>query len=86
MPHSAPGSLTLRRQTDEALALTGKDVGTPIIQFHPPEGVALLWLTRSEPARLFRFGEFPPLRGTLLRLTDERHVLYTRGSVPAYQT
>jgi hypothetical protein len=46
----------------------------------------LLWLTRSEPTRLFRFGEFPPLRGTLLSLTDERHVLYTRGSVPAYQT
>jgi 2-hydroxychromene-2-carboxylate isomerase len=30
----------LHRETDEALALTGKDVGTPIIQFHPPEGVA----------------------------------------------
>ncbi len=30
----------LRRETDEALALTGKDVGTPIIQFRPPDGVA----------------------------------------------
>jgi hypothetical protein len=30
----------LRCETDEALALTGKDVGTPIIQFQPPEGVA----------------------------------------------
>ncbi|MGB6771147.1 MAG: DsbA family protein [Candidatus Dormiibacterota bacterium] len=30
----------LRRETDEALALTGKDVGTPIIQFQPPDGVA----------------------------------------------
>ncbi len=30
----------LRRETDEALALTGKDVGTPIIQFQPPNGVA----------------------------------------------
>lgn len=30
----------LRQETDHALALTGKDVGTPIIQFHPPEGVA----------------------------------------------
>ena len=26
--------------TDEALALTGKDVGTPILHFRPPEGVA----------------------------------------------
>jgi hypothetical protein len=30
----------LRRETDEALALTGKDVGTPIIHFQPPGGVA----------------------------------------------
>jgi hypothetical protein len=29
----------LRRETDEALALTGKDVGTPIIHFQPPDGV-----------------------------------------------
>ena len=27
-------------ETDQALALTGKDVGTPIIHFQPPEGVA----------------------------------------------
>lgn len=27
-------------ETDEALALTGKDVGTPIIHFQPPEGTA----------------------------------------------
>ena len=30
----------IRRETDEAFALTGKDVGTPIIQFQPPAGVA----------------------------------------------
>jgi hypothetical protein len=30
----------LRRETDEALTLTGKDVGTPIIHFQPPAGVA----------------------------------------------
>jgi hypothetical protein len=30
----------LRRETDEALGLTGKDVGTPIIQYQPPGGVA----------------------------------------------
>jgi hypothetical protein len=29
----------LQRETDEALALTGKDVGTPIIHFQPPDGV-----------------------------------------------
>ena len=30
----------LRAGTDEALTLTGKDVGTPILHFRPPEGVA----------------------------------------------
>jgi 2-hydroxychromene-2-carboxylate isomerase len=30
----------IRAETDAALALTGKDVGTPILQFRPPEGVA----------------------------------------------
>jgi hypothetical protein len=30
----------LRAETDEALTLTGKDVGTPILHFRPPTGVA----------------------------------------------
>jgi hypothetical protein len=30
----------VRAETDEALALTGRDVGTPIIHFQPPAGVA----------------------------------------------
>ncbi len=30
----------IQAETDEALALTGKDVGTPILQFRPPGGVA----------------------------------------------
>lgn len=30
----------IRADGEEALALTGKDVGTPIIHFEPPEGVA----------------------------------------------
>jgi len=30
----------IRAETDEALALTGKDVGTPIVHFEPPAGVA----------------------------------------------
>ena len=32
--------IELRRESDEALRLTGKDVGTPIIHFSPPEGTA----------------------------------------------
>ena len=30
----------IQDETDEALALTGKDVGTPILHFRPPDGVA----------------------------------------------
>ncbi len=30
----------IQAESDEALALTGKDVGTPIIHFRPPDGVA----------------------------------------------
>ncbi|MCZ2403638.1 hypothetical protein IV498_10700 [Paenarthrobacter sp. Z7-10] len=30
----------IQAETDEALALTGKDVGTPIIHFEPPHGLA----------------------------------------------
>jgi mycothiol-dependent nitroreductase-like protein len=30
----------IRAEGDEALALTGRDVGTPIIQFSPPDGTA----------------------------------------------
>lgn len=46
----------------------------------------LVWLPRNDSVRLFRRGEFPPLRGTMLSLSEQRHVLYTRGSVPLYKT
>ncbi len=39
-------------ETEAALALTGRDVGTPIIQFRPPEGVAFFGPVISRlPAR-----------------------------------
>jgi hypothetical protein len=50
------------------------------------DSLELLWLPSYEDVRLFRTGQHPPLRGTLLSLNSERHVLYTRGSVPAYGT
>jgi hypothetical protein len=46
----------------------------------------MVWIPRADPTRLFRQGEQPPLRGTLLSVTDSRHILYTRGSVPFYRT
>ena len=46
----------------------------------------LSWITGSEGARLFRPGAAPPLRGTLLTLSDHEIVLYTKGSVEFYST
>lgn len=45
----------------------------------------LLSLRRAN-TRLFRPGSYPPQRGTLWTLEEERHILYTRGSVPFYET
>ena len=45
----------------------------------------LLHLTESD-ARLFRIGVYPPLRGTMLELSDDEALLYTRGSVPFFET
>jgi len=36
--------------------------------------------------RLFREGNYPPYRGSLVSISDSRHLLYTRGSVWYYQT
>jgi len=44
----------------------------------------LLSLSRSR-TRLFRKGYYPPLRGTWLQQSIDRHSLYTRGSVDFYQ-
>lgn len=51
-------------------------------------GIASCDLLSLRPAhtKLFRMGNYPPRRGTLWTLEPERHVLYTRGSVPFYET
>lgn len=36
--------------------------------------------------RLFRDAEYPPLRGTFLSLDQNRHILYTRGSIDFFAT
>lgn len=41
---------------------------------------------RTGGTRLFRYGKYPPLRGTLLSLDDCTCVLYTRGSVDFFST
>jgi hypothetical protein len=41
---------------------------------------------RDSLTRLYRNGEYPPLRGSFLSKNDNSHVLYTRGGVDFYQT
>ncbi|HYE75164.1 MAG TPA: hypothetical protein VEF04_17615, partial [Blastocatellia bacterium] len=41
---------------------------------------------RDSFTRLYRIGEYAPLRGTLLSLSETSHILYTRGSVDFYAT
>ena len=36
--------------------------------------------------RLFRNGNYPPFRGSLMSVNEQRHLLYTRGSVWYYKT
>lgn len=48
--------------------------------------VDLIWLPRRSPVRLVRDGDYPPLRGTAMRLDREATLLYTRGSVDFFAT
>ncbi len=41
---------------------------------------------QTSDLRLYRQGNYPPMRGTHLTMTDNHHLLYTRGSVPYYET
>jgi len=41
---------------------------------------------RKTGTRLYRIGNYPPLRGMLWDLDDTNHVMYTRGSVYFYET
>ena len=69
---------TIQAETDEALSLTGRDVGTPILHFDPPAGTALFGPVISRlPApddavalwdhvvALSRFGGFAELKRSL---------------------
>lgn len=45
-----------------------------------------VWLPGKSPVRLVRPGDYPPLRGTAMRIDDEVALLYTRGSVDFFST
>ena len=45
----------------------------------------LVWISESSPITMYREGDYPPLRGTMIGLGKEA-ILFTRGSVPVYRT
>ncbi len=85
-------------ETDEALALTGKDVGTPIIHFQPPAGVAFFGpvisrLPNEEDAvrlwdhvlGLAAFPGFAELKRSLRELPQLRGLGVEQGEIGAEQ-
>lgn len=45
----------------------------------------LIWVSESSPITMFREGDYPPLRGSMVDL-GMGTLLFTRGSVPVYRT
>jgi argonaute-like protein implicated in RNA metabolism and viral defense len=45
----------------------------------------MIWISESSPITMFREGDYPPMRGTMIGLGKEA-LLFTRGSVPIYRT
>jgi hypothetical protein len=45
----------------------------------------LIWVQLGKGARLFRSGQLPPLRGTVLELNRNTMLVYTRGSIPFFR-
>lgn len=45
----------------------------------------LVWVSESSPITMYREGDYPPLRGTMIGLGRDA-ALFTRGSVPIYRT
>ena len=90
--------VTLQAETDEALALTGKDVGTPILHFAPPDGPAFfgpvisrlpsedeaeeLW---DHVVALARFPGFAELKRSLRELPQLRALGVAEGDVGVVQ-
>jgi 2-hydroxychromene-2-carboxylate isomerase len=84
----------LKAETDEALLLTGKDVGTPILHFEPPDGVAFFGPvisrlpTEEQAAQLWdhvigltRFPGFAELKRSLRERVQLRALGWREGEV-----
>ena len=58
---------------------------TQAVQSLGIDAIDLISLIDSK-LRVFRDGAYPPYRGTLLEISKQQHVLYSRGAVPYYGT
>jgi len=78
-----PGRLVLHKTSkyyeDE---LTGFE--NAMKEFHVTE-YDIITIMKTD-IRFFRDNSYPPVRGSLFSLSDDRHILYTRGSVHQYET
>lgn len=61
----------------EGLDRAGRELGIDAID---------LVTVMDSKLRLFRDGAYPPYRGTMVEVDENRHILYTRGSVYYYRT
>jgi hypothetical protein len=50
------------------------------------DALDLVTIHERSNLRIFREHSYPPLRGTLLSFDEKNHLLYTKGSVPYYET
>lgn len=55
-------------------------------QKHKIHALDLISIQEHSNYRLFRDGQYPVIRGTHLAFDDTQHLVYTRGSVPFYET
>jgi hypothetical protein len=79
-----PATLTLHKTSSFSSA---EQAGLLRAAEAAPLKCELVWLTSSDNAMLIRESKtYPPLRGTLLSLSEDEHLLYTHGSVPYYKT
>ncbi|MFV0459337.1 MAG: hypothetical protein ACK5MT_11285 [Actinomycetales bacterium] len=77
----------IQAETDEALRLTGKDVGTPIIQLDPPQGPSLFGPVISrlpEPAEAVELWEHVVALARFPGFAELKRSLRERPQLPAF--
>jgi len=78
-----PARVVIHKSSNYTQAeIAGFDGAAQELRIHTVDLVTVM----NSKLRLFRRGSYPPYRGTLITLGEDRHLLYTRGSVWFYAT